>query len=179
MVEAKAPHDPRKTIPVDWTTVNENSETFKLSDGVKLKARLIVTGFRRSEEHQPSGEPYYSWASTSLFTVVDCPASLRGVSTQPPPPPNQICDPSNSEEIVDFESTSKQENWNVYNLIDGTVIRLRLIVQRATRTRFRDTWGEPLYCVNSQTVQRLRVAQNLIIKPKPKAAMPESGKPYG
>lgn len=170
------PFDPKKTLPVDWNPISEQWETFKLSDGTKIKSKLNVIGFRRSLERNQSGEPYYSWASNNSFTVIEC--SLKGEPTNPLAKPEQLNNPDNHEETVDFESTSRQENWNVYNLVDGTIIRLRLMVQRIVRTKFRDGFGEPLYWINSQIVSRIKVAQNLIVKPTPKVETDVS-KPYG
>jgi hypothetical protein len=174
------PFDLRKAVAVDWVTVSEKWETLKLSDGSKLKGRLTVVGFRRSEERQANGEPYYSWASRNDYGLLECPANLKGDPSQTIPSPEQMGDPSNHEEAVDFESTAMQENWNVYNLADSTVVRIRLIPQRITRTKFKDQFGlEPFYWINSQTVQRISVAKNLIVKPQPKPQKPILDKPYG
>ena len=174
------PFNVRKSAAVEWVTVNEKWETWRLSDGSKLKGKLTVLEFRRSEERQANGEPYYSWVSRNDYSLLECPANLKGDPTEPMPSVEVMNDPSNHEEAVDFESTAQQENWNVYNLADSTVVRIRLMVQRITRTRFKDRFGEPHYWINSQSVQRISVAKNLIVKPKPKVSGDlGASRPYG
>ena len=64
---------------------------------------------------------------------------------------------------MDFERVGA-EKWNVYELIDGSVLRTKLEMTGVLRTDKFGPDGEPLYVVNNQTIQRLKVAQSLIKK---------------
>lgn len=170
--------DLRTAIRVDFTPINEKWETYKLSDGTKLKVKLIITGVFRTEIYDPTtGEPAYAFNWQTPIVIVECPPNLKGEPSPQPITPEQA--QKNVVEVVDFESTAKEENWNVYNLSDGSVLRAKLVITRIAKTSLYDVTGEPYYLVNGQQPipNRIRVAKNLINKNKSNVKTDKSG-PY-
>ena len=63
-------------------------------------------------------------------------------------------------EEIDFLSTG--ENWNSYQLSDGTVLRMRAIVGQVFRIPSRyDNDGNPLYVVKSSNILVVRSPEDL------------------
>ncbi len=128
--------DASKTIAVDFTQVgNQKWEYLNLSDGTKMKCSLFVFNVRRSIENQSSGEPAYMFNQNVVMTILDVPPELKREPAKVPIPFEKVNDPSNIDEIVDFEGKSAiGDEWSVYNLSDGTVLRVRLMITRFVRT---------------------------------------------
>lgn len=54
-------------------------------------------------------------------------------------------------EDIDFKPI--KEDWNVYELEDGRILKIKVVVARVLRTEEKDTFtGEPIYIVRSQNV---------------------------
>lgn len=54
-------------------------------------------------------------------------------------------------ERLDF--VAEAEGWNVYRLMDGTVIRCKLVMVSCVKTDNKGPSGEPLYQNNFQVIQ--------------------------
>lgn len=66
-------------------------------------------------------------------------------------------------EEVDF--AEEEEHWNVYQLADGTTLKVKLILQGVKRTKRFNPDGVPLYLINSQNIVRtLNVPESLKAK---------------
>ena len=66
---------------------------------------------------------------------------------------------------IDFEE--KEEHWNVYELKDGTTLKIKLILVGIKRLRKHSPDGMPIYMVNSQNVVRaVDIPKELMAKPK-------------
>jgi hypothetical protein len=68
-----------KTVPgtlVDFETVREEYNTYKLSDGSMIRMKTVVTSIIRTEEFTPSGEPVYIVNSQNVL-VADVPDTLK------------------------------------------------------------------------------------------------------
>ena len=60
---------------------------------------------------------------------------------------------------VDVETA--KENWNEYQLADGTKLRLRLVVHQVVRLDDRTADGDPVYVVRSSNILEARVPEIL------------------
>lgn len=58
--------------------------------------------------------------------------------------------PNENFEIVDVVSAS--EDWSKYRLMDGTILKVREVLIKATRLSAFDEKGNPVYNLNSQTI---------------------------
>ena len=68
-----------KTVPgtlVDFETVREEYNTYRLSDGSTIRMKTVVTNIIRTEEFTPSGEPVYIVNSQNVL-VADVPENLK------------------------------------------------------------------------------------------------------
>ncbi len=61
---------------VDFETVREEYNTYKLSDGSTIRMKTVVTNIIRTEEFTPSGEPVYIVNSQNVL-VADVPETLK------------------------------------------------------------------------------------------------------
>ena len=167
--------DLTKASAVEFATRDETWTKYKLEDDTLLFGRLVITKIFRGEEYDSTGQPVYAWNSQSLFTTI-APRSLRSTPTLPPP---TSLDPATTNAThVDFERPGP-ERWNVYELSDGSVLRLKLEITGILRTDKYGPDGDPLYIINNQPIQRLKVAESLIRKQKIAQREPSHKGMYG
>ncbi len=60
------------------------------------------------------------------------------------------------------------EEWNVYELSDGSVLKIKLEITGVIKTSKFVNDGDPFYIINSQPVPRIKVPTNLLKKQIPK-----------
>ena len=167
--------DLTKAVPIEFAVKDEPWTKYKLEDGTLLFGRLTILKIYRSNDYDATGQPIYGWSSQNLLSTI-CPTTLRGTPTVPPP---TNLDPSTMDTTyVDFERVGP-EKWNVYELTDGSVLRAKLEITGVLRTDKFAPDGEPLYIVNNQMIQRIKVPQTLIKKQQlPRQNLDRRG-PYG
>jgi hypothetical protein len=61
---------------VDFETVREEYNSYKLSDGSMIRMKTVVTNIIRTDESTPSGEPIYVVNSQNVL-VADVPDDLK------------------------------------------------------------------------------------------------------
>ena len=61
---------------VDFETVREEYNSYKLSDGATIRMKTVVTNIIRTEEFTPAGEPVYIVNSQNVV-VADVPEELK------------------------------------------------------------------------------------------------------
>jgi hypothetical protein len=165
--------DMTKATAIEFAVKDEPWVKYKLEDGTLLFGRLIIPKIFRSDDYDFSGNPIYAWSSQNLFTTI-CTRSMRGTPTVPVP---TTLDPRTmNTTAVDFERVGP-ERWNVYELSDGSVLRAKLEITGILRTDKYGPDGDPLYIMNTQPVQRLKVAESLVKKQK--ASKQQDSSPKG
>ena len=68
-----------KTVPgtlVDFETVREEYNAYKLADGSMIRMKTVVTSIIRTDEFTPEGEPLYIVNSQNVL-VADVPNVLK------------------------------------------------------------------------------------------------------
>jgi hypothetical protein len=68
-----------KTVPgtlVDFETVREEYNAYKLADGSMIRMKTVVTSIIRTDEFTPDGEPLYIVNSQNVL-VADVPDALK------------------------------------------------------------------------------------------------------
>ena len=74
-------------------------------------------------------------------------------------------------EDIDFEE--EKENWNTYKLVDGTTLKIKLVLRGVKRLKKFAPDGNPIYVINAQNVLRMvDVPKELKMKPKPSSFEP-------
>ena len=77
------------------------------------------------------------------------------------------------EEGKDIDFKEKQEDWNIYELGDGTILKIKLVLTGVKRLKKWKPDGTPIYLVNSTNIVRtLDIPQKLRKKPKPSSFEP-------
>jgi hypothetical protein len=61
---------------VDFDTIREEYNTYKLSDGATVRMKTVVTSIIRTQEFNPDGEPVYIVNSQNVL-VADVPDELK------------------------------------------------------------------------------------------------------
>lgn len=61
---------------VDFETMREEYNSYKLSDGSTIRMKTVVTNIIRTEEFTPAGEPVYIVNSQNVV-VADVPEELK------------------------------------------------------------------------------------------------------
>ena len=60
-------------------------------------------------------------------------------------------------EVKDVEVVADQERWNEYQLADGTILSVKLILMKACRAvNEKSPDGTPLYLINSQNIVKVK-----------------------
>jgi len=125
-----------------------------------------VTKVYRTGDYDPSGQPIYGWSSQTILTTF-VGKEKKGTPSQPPPTSSNPSDYSGGP--VDFDRAGP-EQWNIYELEDGTLLRMKLEITNIMKTDKFAADGDPFYIISSQVVPRVKVPQKLIRKPEAKAS---------
>ncbi len=79
------PEDLLEGEDVDFQTVKEDWNEYKLNDGTTLKVKLVLVGVKRLKKYQPDGKPIYVVNTTNVVRIVDVPEKLRMKPTSKQP----------------------------------------------------------------------------------------------
>lgn len=160
MPEAKFPKIPRvEGEPIDFEVKREVWNVYKILDEgkeVTLKGKVVAVKFLKTNQYYPvTGEPIYNIAYQNVF-VTFAPPELKG---DPSPP---FSDQERIASIIrEVEFKTEYEDWNIYELKDGTICRAKLVVTGVQRTKLYALDGDPIYNINSQVVSRFIVPPEL------------------
>ncbi len=157
----------RKADGIEFVIKNEPWVKYKLEDGTLLFVRLIITKFYKTKEYDANGQPIYAWASQNLFVTM-APDELRG---EPSSLPLSMNPADHNTTPLDFERSGSEE-WNVYELGDNTVVRIKLEITNATRTDKFAADGDPFYIIGCGAIPRVKVPTQLLRKQLAKSTQP-------
>ncbi len=76
-----------ESVDLDFTEVEEHWNVYQLSDGTKLKVKLIVRGVKRLNQFEPDGTPVYLINSMNVVRAVDIPDSVKAKPKKSSMPP--------------------------------------------------------------------------------------------
>ena len=65
------------SVDLDFKEVEENWNTYSLSDGTTLKVKLVLRGVKRLKNFEPDGSPIYVINTINVVRSVDVPQELR------------------------------------------------------------------------------------------------------
>jgi len=72
---------------LDFTELEEHWNIYQLSDGTKLKVKLIIRGVKRLNQFEPDGAPVYLINSMNVVRAVDIPDSVKAKPKKSSMPP--------------------------------------------------------------------------------------------
>ena len=62
---------------LDFKEIEENWNTYTLSDGTTIKVKLVLRGVRRLKKYEPDGTPIYIINSINVVRAVNIPEELK------------------------------------------------------------------------------------------------------
>lgn len=65
------------SVGLDFDEVEENWNTYTLSDGTTLKVKLVLRGVKRLRRCEPDGTPIYVINSINVVRAVNVPEELK------------------------------------------------------------------------------------------------------
>ena len=65
------------SVDLDFKEVEENWNTYNLSDGTTLKVKLVLRGVKRLKNFEPDGSPIYVINTINVVRAVDIPPELK------------------------------------------------------------------------------------------------------
>ncbi|MDP2899783.1 MAG: hypothetical protein Q8O47_02295 [Candidatus Bathyarchaeota archaeon] len=75
------------SVDLDFKELEEHWNTYQLSDGTKLKVKLIVRGVKRLNQFEPDGTPVYLINSMNVVRALDIPESVKAKPKKSSMPP--------------------------------------------------------------------------------------------
>lgn len=74
----KLPRDAlASSTDLDFEEVEENWNTYTLSDGTTIKVKLVLRGVKRLKRYEPDGTPIYVINSINVVRAVNVPEELK------------------------------------------------------------------------------------------------------
>jgi len=164
MAQVQMPFNWKDAELVDFKVVNEDWQYYNLSDKSKIRVKLVLGQvWRSTTQYDNLGQPLYVWNSQNITALVSFPSTFRGEPTNLPLTPDMVA--QSIDEVVEFETSGKQDEWSAYTFVDGSKLRLRLNLTSIARTKLRGQAGEPIYNVSGGVPNyRLTVSPSLIKK---------------
>jgi len=65
------------SVDLDFKEVEENWNTYTLSDGTTIKVKLVLRGVKRLKRFEPDGRPLYVINSINVVRAVNVPSELK------------------------------------------------------------------------------------------------------
>ncbi len=123
----------------DFKTMKEDWNEYKLEDGTTIKIKTILIKLI----NQPNGFGINSTNAIGVFV----PSDIVGT------PSKTIYSPQELEQSIvkkDLKFDIVKEDWNVYQLKDGSKLSIKPVLVAVSRTNKYDPNGEPLYQIQAQ-----------------------------
>jgi hypothetical protein len=156
-------YDLLKSKVVEFSVKNEPWVKYKLEDRTIFFVKFVLIKVFRTSEYDASGQPIYAWNSQNVLTTISTEES-RAAPSNPLPISTNAADYHVTP--VDFERVGP-EQWNVYELSDGALLRIKPEVVSVVRTDKYTADGEPFYILSTNPINRIRVPANLLRKQAP------------
>jgi hypothetical protein len=75
------------SVDLDFQEVEENWNTYTLSDGTTLKVKLVLRGVKRLKNYESDGSPIYVINTINVVRAVDIPSELKAKLKKSEMPP--------------------------------------------------------------------------------------------
>jgi hypothetical protein len=82
--------------------------------------------------------------------------------------------PEDIAEGVDLDFREVEEHWNIYQLEDGSTLKVKLVLIGVKRLKKYNPDGTPIYLINSQNIVRVvNIPPELKARPKEPSLRPQ------
>ena len=131
---------------IDFNVERENWVYYELSDGARLRFKLVVRMIWRSTTQiDEKGDAVYSVDLEPLTGLASFPERLRRSPSTGKVTYRRV-EKMAPEEALKFEKAKESlESCSAYVLPDGMVVTLRFNLTSVSRTKLRDRYGAPVY----------------------------------
>jgi hypothetical protein len=75
------------SVDLDFTEIEEHWNVYQLSDGTKLKVKLVIRGVKRLNQFEPDGTPVYLINSMNVVRAIDIPTEIKAKPKKSSMPP--------------------------------------------------------------------------------------------
>ena len=65
------------SVDLDFKEIEENWNTYTLSDGTTIKVKLVLRGVKRLKRYEPDGSPIYVINSINVVRSLNVPSDLK------------------------------------------------------------------------------------------------------
>lgn len=135
---------------IDFKALKEDWMHIHLEDGTIIRFKSVLTRVFDTGQRDPVGEPIYRIDSQNVV-VARAPEELKGIPSEFVPPIHEIAK-IRKPSVVKIRAIVG-EDWNEYELEDGSRIKTKTIVTKVLRLDgFFDAYGNPIYIIQSQMV---------------------------
>lgn len=131
-----------KIRSIDFEIIKEPWNKYQIQDNSVLRTRTILKKIERVID----GEKISFQMDAQTITVVDPDPSLKGTPSKKPITKEEM---QKSIEKDDMRYDTIAQEFNEYQLDDGTNIKIFSNVSRISRTSLKDAKGDPVYMVSS------------------------------
>lgn len=132
---------------VDFKVVKEYWDMYELSDGTKLKSRVVLTGVKNSKTN-PSKEYEFDFQSIQSFIFSDKSKGKKHNSQYT----KQELDSSYNKELT---CSIISEKWNEYLLSDETKVKLKNTITGIKKSDLYLQNGDPIYSIKIKVLSKI------------------------
>ena len=133
-----------KIRTINFEIIKEPWNKYQISDNSVLRTRTILKKVERITE----GEKISFTMDAQTLTVVDADETLRGTPSRKVNTKEELM---KSIEKEDMRYDTLSQEFNEYQLDDGTKIKIFTHVSKIARTSLKDAKGDPIYSVASSS----------------------------
>jgi len=76
-----------ESTDIDFKELEEHWNVYQLSDGTKLKVKMILRGVKRLNQYEPDGTPIYVINSLNVVRAVEIPPEVKAKPKKSSLPP--------------------------------------------------------------------------------------------
>jgi len=134
---------------IDFEIIKEPWNKYQIQDNSILRTRTILKKVERTIE----GEKISFNIDAQTLTVIDADSNLKGMPSNKPITKDEI---QKSVEKDDMRYDTLAQEFNEYQLDDGTKIKIYTNVTKISRTSLKDVKGDPVYMVSSSNAIEIK-----------------------
>lgn len=138
--------------PIDFEVVKEPWNKYQIQDNSILKTRTIL----KKVERLTDGDKISFNIDAQTITVIYADSPLKGIANPEPVSKQEL---EKTIDKPDMRYDTLEQDFNEYDLDDGTKMKIFTHVSSITRTTSRDKSGDPIYMVQSSSSLEIKLGE--------------------